>query len=89
MEGQFADKFIDGYSTLTHRQYGKYFKDWMVFAHENNFDYMQPMVIHAINFISRISGQCQEKVAVFSLVVLPEYEHVFHTKLVSTLNKAE
>ena len=63
MGEQVADKIITGYSTLTHRQYGKYFKDWMVFAHENNFDYMQPLAIHVINFISQISGQCQDKVA--------------------------
>ena len=90
LEGCVADKIIAGYSTLAHRQYGKYYKDWMQFAYENNFNYMQPLASQAITFLANLTGACQDKASsALCLAVLPEYENVFHSKLVSTLHKAE
>ena len=62
----------------------------MEFPYENNFNYMRPMASQAIKFLANLTGACQDKAsAALCLAVLPEYENVFHTKLVSTLNKAE
>ena len=48
------------------------------------------MASQAIKFLANLTGACQDKAsAALCLAVLPEYENVFHTKLVSTLNKAE